>query len=186
MAKTIVEEAKPREYVEAHGVNIPVPTGPEHDCAWKTLAEIHSNDYDNALAELATLRAQLAEVTAERDAASKAYNDAGRCLYDAKVRENELRAEVATLTAERDFAVAFGQALAAERDEEQRVASILLRQRDKATEDRDAARAEVERMRAVVEAARACLVVPPGSSSRSQSMTLARALLALASRGEEG
>lgn len=68
-------------------------------------------------AELATIRAQLAEVTAERDAASKAYNDAGRCLYDAKVRENELRAQVATLTAERDFAVAFGQAITAERDE---------------------------------------------------------------------
>lgn len=51
-------------------------------------------------AELATLRAQLAEVTAERNEANKAYNDAGRCLYDAKVRENELRAQVATLTAE--------------------------------------------------------------------------------------
>lgn len=72
-------------------------------------------------AELATLRAQLAEVTAQL-ATTKRNGHSIIDTYEATHARTMhelvgLRAQVATLTAERDFAVAFGQAITAERDE---------------------------------------------------------------------
>lgn len=117
----------------------------------------------------ATLAAQLAEVTAERDrwrtmAINAVYALCDDCLHKANVRPvvdhtEALAARVATLIKERD--------------EEQRVVSIMLRQRDKATEERDMARGQRDKLaEAIVDIATSAGIPTPGVAGLSGAHVL--------------